>query len=139
MHNSEKPLAMYYFGKVNNNPNKDIFETQMQAGMMCINDVMIQGLNPDLPFGGVGYSGTGAYSGRDGFVNFSNAKAVMVKPTIDIDAINKLVMPPFTEGQKKQLTMMLNMPMYQSQVQKFMLLIGALFILGMAYKFGLLC
>ena len=32
---------------------------------------------PDLPFGGVGESGMGAYKGERGFLNFSHCKAVM--------------------------------------------------------------
>ena len=36
---------------------------------------------PELPFGGVGESGTGAYHGRAGFERFSHLKAVLAKPT----------------------------------------------------------
>jgi len=138
MNNNEKPLAMYYFGSVNG-ANKDIFENRIQSGMMCVNDVMIQGINPALPFGGVGHAGQGAYSGRDGFVNFSNSKGVMIRPTINVDAVNKLVMPPFTETEKKLLTAMMGTPMYQSQVLKVLMIIAALFALGVLYKFGLFC
>jgi aldehyde dehydrogenase (NAD+) len=35
----------------------------------------------DLPFGGVGNSGTGAYHGKWGFETFSHRKAVLKKPT----------------------------------------------------------
>jgi coniferyl-aldehyde dehydrogenase len=37
----------------------------------------------DLPFGGVGDSGMGHYHGFDGFVTFSNAKAVFSKGRIN--------------------------------------------------------
>ena len=37
--------------------------------------------NPNLPFGGVGPSGMGAYHGRYGFETFSHRKAVVEKPT----------------------------------------------------------
>lgn len=34
-----------------------------------------------MPFGGVGYSGSGRYHGISGFKAFSNAKSVLIKPT----------------------------------------------------------
>ncbi len=36
---------------------------------------------PDLPFGGVGASGTGSYHGEHGFSTFSHRRSVLVKPT----------------------------------------------------------
>ena len=36
-------------------------------------------MNPDLPFGGVGYSGYGKYHGEAGFKALSNAKPVFIK------------------------------------------------------------
>ena len=123
MNESEKPLAMYYFGNVTGNPNKDILEKEVQAGMMCINDVMVQALNPDLPFGGVGYSGTGAYCGRDGFLNFSNVKAVLSKPALGLKAVNKLIIPPYSESDKKAIKFLMKSQLFQSQVQKFLLLV----------------
>lgn len=137
VNNNEKPLAMYYFGSVNG-ANKDIVEQRMQTGMFCVNDVMVQGVNPDLPFGGVGYAGQGAYHGRDGFVCFSNTKSVMVKPTINIDSANKLVHPPFSDSEKKLLNALMGNPLYQSQAQKVMIVIAVLFVLGILYKLGLL-
>lgn len=116
LQDSEKPLAMYYFGKIMNNPNKEMFENEIQAGQMCVNDVMVQGINPDLPFGGVGHSGQGAYCGEDGFKNFSNSKAVLVKPTLSLDGPNKLVLPPYTEGEKKILRTMLKVQLTQDKV-----------------------
>ena len=35
----------------------------------------------ELPFGGVGESGMGAYHGQAGFDTFSHRKSVLVKPT----------------------------------------------------------
>lgn len=135
---SEKPLAMYYFGSVKNNPNKDLFENEVQAGMMCTNDIMMQALNPDLPFGGVGYSGQGSYCGVEGFRSFSNSKALLVRPVIDIDMINKLVLPPFSESEKKQLKMMLSFPIFQSQIQCFLLALAVLTVFVFLYKLGFL-
>jgi len=55
--------------------------------------------NPDLPFGGVGYSGYGKYHGFSGFRNMSNEKAVLVKPALNIYPYTK-VLPPFTSDKQ---------------------------------------
>ena len=44
--------------------------------------MLVQAFNPNLPFGGVGNSGQGGYTGIEGFLSFSNSKAVVIKPTI---------------------------------------------------------
>ena len=35
--------------------------------------------NPNLPFGGIGNSGMGAYNGRSGFDTFSHKRSVMTR------------------------------------------------------------
>jgi aldehyde dehydrogenase (NAD+) len=93
-----KPLALYIFSK-----NKD-FEQQVltatSAGMVCINDGFMFAANPNLPFGGVGSSGTGAYHGKIGFDNFSHLKTVM-KRSFWFDV--PLRYPPFTDKKFKLL------------------------------------
>ncbi|MFT5840385.1 MAG: aldehyde dehydrogenase (NAD+) [Flavobacteriales bacterium] len=93
-----KPLALYLFSK-----NKD-FEQQVltstSAGMVCINDGFMFAANPNLPFGGVGSSGTGAYHGKIGFDNFSHLKTVM-KRSFWFDV--PLRYPPFTDKKFKLL------------------------------------
>jgi len=142
MHEREKPLAMYYFGAVSGE-NKEIFENQMQSGMMCVNDILVQAFNPKLPFGGVGLSGQGCYTGIDGFKNFSNSKGVVIRPTIDVDAINKLIMPPYSASDQATLRFMtanptgimaLLKPSFQSQVQKIILFFMVVFALLLAFK-----
>ncbi|CAI2365289.1 unnamed protein product [Moneuplotes crassus] len=135
MHEREKPLAMYYFGSVFGE-HKKILEERVQAGGMVVNDCVIHALNNRLAFGGVGQSGQGRYLGIDGFRNFSNQKAVLVKPTINIDSVNKMIMPPFTEEEKAKLMNMLTMPYYQSHAQKLLLAI-ALVLTILTYLFVL--
>ena len=108
LNEGEKPLAIYYFGSVFGK-NKEIFENEMQSGAICVNDVLVQNLNPYLPFGGVGNSGQQRITGIDGFKNFSNLKSVVIKPIIDVDAINKLIMPPYTNFEQTQLRFLLGM------------------------------
>ncbi len=75
---NEKPLAFYYFGK--NKKAKDIL-AKTSSGGVCINDTLMHILNHNLPFGGVGNSGTGKYHGKKSFMAFSNERAVMTTPT----------------------------------------------------------
>jgi len=48
-----------------------------QSGGVTINGTMLHATQDDLPFGGVGDSGTGAYHGYEGFVRLSHARGVL--------------------------------------------------------------
>ena len=74
-----KPLALYAFTN-QKHTKKQIIE-QTSSGSVCINHVMLQLTVPDLPFGGVGSSGMGAYHGHASFKTFSHYKSVLSKPT----------------------------------------------------------
>jgi coniferyl-aldehyde dehydrogenase len=50
--------------------------------------------NEELPFGGIGPSGMGAYHGHDGFKTFSHAKAVYRQARFDIAKLAGLK-PPY--------------------------------------------
>ena len=73
----EKPLAFYYFGT--NRQAKEIL-AQTSSGGGCINDTLMHIANHHLPFGGVGNSGTGHYHGRESFLAFSHARAIVTTP-----------------------------------------------------------
>ncbi|MFM7643306.1 MAG: aldehyde dehydrogenase family protein [Sphingomonadales bacterium] len=78
--NNEKPLSAYLFS---NDPSEQkIWENRLSFGGGCINDAIMHITNPNLPFGGVGQSGTGSYHGKAGFDTFSHFKSVFKKPTI---------------------------------------------------------
>jgi acyl-CoA reductase-like NAD-dependent aldehyde dehydrogenase len=70
-----RPLALYCFDHDAARIERVLNETK--AGGVTINDVLFHIAQEDLPFGGVGASGMGRYHGRDGFLAFSNAKAVL--------------------------------------------------------------
>ncbi|MFT6925146.1 MAG: coniferyl-aldehyde dehydrogenase [Psychromonas sp.] len=72
-----RPLAAYYFG--NNPENQQHFADHTTSGGLVINDVMTHVSIDDLPFGGVGHSGMGAYHGEHGFKQFSHAKPVVIQ------------------------------------------------------------
>lgn len=80
----EKPLASYYFGK---SKNANQFINQIQSGGMCINDVVIQIANKELPFGGIGNSGIGKYHGKYSFDTFTHLKSIVKSPrSIEVKA-----------------------------------------------------
>ncbi len=75
----EKPLAFYLFSNNYKNQQKCIEEIPFGGG--CINDTVAHLINSDLPFGGVGNSGYGAYHGKFSFDTFTHQKSVMNKVT----------------------------------------------------------
>ena len=75
----EKPLALYYFGKVKD--GKDIIRLT-SAGGSCINDTIMHIANENIPFGGVGNSGMGHYHGRLSFDAFSHQRSVVTTTTL---------------------------------------------------------
>ncbi len=74
-----KPLASYLFS--GNRALQRRLTEETSSGAVVLNDVVIQLSSPDLPFGGVGASGIGAYHGRAGFETFSHLKPVLTKGT----------------------------------------------------------
>ena len=85
-----RPLAIYYFGKDDREQERLLSRTL--SGGVTLNDVIMHVSMEDLPFGGVGPSGMGAYHGRDGFRTFSHARAVFKQARIDV---GKMLRPPY--------------------------------------------
>ena len=71
------PLALYYFGKDDAELRAVLDGTA--SGGVTINDVMTHAFDHDLPFGGIGRSGSGAYHSKAGFTTFSHARSVYVQ------------------------------------------------------------
>lgn len=69
-----RPLALYYFGEKDFDCKKLLKRTT--SGNVGINNTLIHVAQDDLPFGGVGPSGMGAYHGIEGFRSMSHAKGV---------------------------------------------------------------
>jgi aldehyde dehydrogenase (NAD+) len=86
----DKPLALYVFGSDQRAIDSVINSTT--AGGTCINNALIHFANPNLPFGGVGPSGTGNYHGYYGFKAFSHERGVMQQGRTDM---LKSVYPPY--------------------------------------------
>ena len=80
-----KPLALYIFSK--NERQVDRLLEQISAGGVTVNDTLMHLANADLPFGGVGDSGIGAYHGDHSFDLFSHKKAVMKRSFLIDDPV----------------------------------------------------
>jgi aldehyde dehydrogenase (NAD+) len=91
-----KPLALYLFTEDEGARRRVLGGTS--SGSVCVNDTMVQIFNPELPFGGVGASGLGAYHGRAGFETFSHRRAVLERST-RLDVIPRY--PPYDESRLK--------------------------------------
>ena len=75
----DKPLSLYLFSE-----NKFFINTVLKKysfGGGCINDTIIHLVNNNLPFGGVGNSGMGAYHGKLSFDIFSHKKSIVKRGT----------------------------------------------------------
>lgn len=87
-----RPLALYYFGK---DPAEEAAVLgRTLSGGVTVNDVIFHVAMEDLPFGGIGPSGMGAYHGRDGFLEFSHKRAIYRQLPKDIGPLANL-RPPF--------------------------------------------
>ena len=87
-----KPLALYVFTSSSHRARTLI--DRIPSGGAVVNHVAMHCMVPQLPFGGVGASGMGAYHGRWGFEAMSHRRAVLAKSARpDL----KVMYPPYTE------------------------------------------
>jgi coniferyl-aldehyde dehydrogenase len=96
----DRPLALYWFGT--DEAEKDRVLERTTSGGVTINDVIFHVAQEELPFGGVGPAGMGAYHGHDGFREFSHRKAVYQQLKKDIAPMLGL-RPPYGAGIRKYL------------------------------------
>ncbi len=87
----EKPLAIYIFSKNRKQTEKIISNTS--AGGTCINEVLLQFMHWNLPFGGVNHSGFGNGHGFYGFRAFSHERAILKHNQFNP---LKLLYPPYS-------------------------------------------
>jgi coniferyl-aldehyde dehydrogenase len=91
-----RPLALYVFD--NDRARTDMVLDRTVSGDASVNDTIFHAGQEDLPFGGVGASGMGAYHGRAGFDVFSHAKPVLHRGTKPDPSI---AYPPYTSFKAK--------------------------------------
>jgi coniferyl-aldehyde dehydrogenase len=85
-----RPLALYVFSD-----RRDAITavlTRTISGNVTVNDTLLHYAVEDLPFGGVGPSGMGAYHGEEGFKQFSHAKGVFIQSRWNLAG---LLRPPY--------------------------------------------
>jgi len=97
-----RPLALYLFDDDRARIDRCIAATR--SGGVAVNDCMLQVVQDDLPFGGIGDSGMGHYHGAEGFRTFSKARPVFRQGRFS--ALPWLA-PPYGERTRRLLRWML--------------------------------
>ncbi|WP_019087529.1 coniferyl aldehyde dehydrogenase [Komagataeibacter europaeus] len=85
-----RPLALYYFG--DSRVERDRVLKNTISGNVTINGTLMHYVQDDLPFGGVGDSGIGAYHGKEGFMALTHARGVYRQGRFNAAT---LLQPPF--------------------------------------------
>ncbi|MCC7386380.1 MAG: coniferyl aldehyde dehydrogenase [Deltaproteobacteria bacterium] len=85
-----RPLALYLFEE-NAAQAADVLK-RTWAGGACVNDVLLHFAQHDLPFGGIGPSGMGAYHGFEGFRTLSHPKPVFAANGL---SAMRFLVPPY--------------------------------------------
>ena len=89
---------------INSSRRTNFVINNTKSGGVTINDVMFHLAQSHLPFGGVGPSGYGHYHGYEGFLNFSNLRAVYYQSKFD--KIFEAMRPPRGKSFKAFLDLM---------------------------------
>jgi len=97
----ERPLALYWFGE--DKKKRDRVLNESISGGVTINDAAWHVIQEDIPFGGVGPSGMGAYHGEAGFQSFSHMKGVFFQSKF---SQGKKLHPPYGPATHKMLSLM---------------------------------
>lgn len=105
VNSKDRPLALYYFGENKAEENHVLNNTT--SGGVSVNEVIMHVAQEDLPFGGVGPAGMGAYHGIDGFRQFSHQKAVYTQISKRFDNLLGAVRPPYGPGLRKMAEQMM--------------------------------
>ena len=85
-----RPLSLYLYD--DNPATVERVTRDTIAGGMAVNETLLHLACENLPFGGVGASGMGAYHGHDGFVTFSQMKPVFTQARFNARG---LMAPPY--------------------------------------------
>ena len=85
-----RPLSLYWFG--NRTAVRDEVLARTVSGGVTVNDTLLHIAHENLPFGGIGDSGWGAYHGESGFLRFSHQKPVLVQSRW---GAGKMLYPPY--------------------------------------------
>lgn len=98
----DRPLGLYYFGS--DAAERDRVLDGTTSGGVTVNDVVMHVAQEELPFGGIGPAGMGAYHGHDGFREFSHRKSIYHQIKWDLAPL-RMLRPPYGAGLAKYLSM----------------------------------
>jgi coniferyl-aldehyde dehydrogenase len=85
-----RPLALYYFDRDEGRARHMLSRTV--SGGAAVNETLYHFAQEQLPFGGIGQSGIGAYHGREGFRTFSHGKGTFLQSHY---SLMNLLVPPY--------------------------------------------
>lgn len=117
-----RPLALYVFSEDKVEVEKVLNSTL--SGGVCINSALEHNTNYELPFGGIGESGMGAYNGKWGFNEFSHHRAVFYKDTF-LQRGTLLPPPPYKTDFLYDLAVKLEITGFLTEPQRMLLKAGA--------------
>jgi coniferyl-aldehyde dehydrogenase len=95
------PLALYVFD--DDRRRADAVLDRLPAGGCVVNDTLLHIANEELPFGGVGESGMGAYHGEAGFRTFSHLKPIFYQARLNGAGITS---PPYGKAVERLLDLL---------------------------------
>lgn len=90
------PLALYVFSQ--QRPTRERFVADTTSGGLVFNAALVHLSINDVPFGGVGESGLGAYHGRFSLERFSHLRPVVDKPLVP-DTM-EAIYPPYSKARQ---------------------------------------
>ncbi|XP_050433409.1 aldehyde dehydrogenase, dimeric NADP-preferring isoform X1 [Adelges cooleyi] len=91
-----KPLTLYCFSS--DQEMQNLLMRQTSSGSFVVNDTCSHYAVENLPFGGVGLSGMGAYHGKNSFDTFTHRKSVLVKDfNIIGESCSSAKYPPYSD------------------------------------------
>ncbi|NGZ77033.1 aldehyde dehydrogenase [Saccharibacillus alkalitolerans] len=90
-----RPLSLYLF--TTDEAVQERVLDKVPFGGGCINDTLLHISNPNLPFGGTGASGMGAYHGVYSLTTFSHQKSIFKRPSAESGTT--FLFPPYGEEQ----------------------------------------
>jgi coniferyl-aldehyde dehydrogenase len=102
----DRPLGLYYFGP-DESERRRVLDRTISGGV-TLDDVIFHVSMEELPFGGVGPSGMGAYHGIEGFRTFSHAKSVYKQAKRDVAKLAGLK-PPYGDATRKSIARQLKL------------------------------
>lgn len=97
-----RPLALYYFDRDGGRVQQVLERTT--SGGATVNDTLLHIAQEELPFGGVGPAGMGAYHGRIGFDTFSHCKGVYHQTRVNGVG---LLSPPYGKHTDRMLSLLM--------------------------------